>query len=113
MKISVDGVDIFELSEVQLKIMQNNISSEAECPIYGKGFECDLKRRLRYILMHKYEQCFKELKSEWEPKLKEAGIKSIPLDDEEFAALVFAQPNYKSRDDRDADAKRSVVERSL
>ena len=60
----------------------------------------DMKRRLKYILMHKYEECFKRLKSEWEPKLIENGIKMIPTDPNELAELIFSQENYKDRSSR-------------
>ena len=53
--------------------------------------------------MHKYEQCFKKLKAEWDVKLVENGIKSIPTDPDEYATLVFEQPNYKDRATRDAE----------
>lgn len=93
MKISVDNKEIFSLSETQKKVIMNDISSEI--------FEEDMHRRLCYILTHKYEQCFKRLKEEWEPKLKANGLRSIPTDEEEFAKLVFSQANYKDRKIRD------------
>lgn len=102
MKISVDGKELFTLSETQKKVIQNDIDSSI--------FEEDMKRRLQYILTHKYEQCYKRLKEEWEPKLKANGVKAIPLDDQDFAELVFQQPQYKNRSQREAvalqDAKR-------
>ncbi len=93
MKISVDDQECFTLSETQKKVIQNDIHSEI--------FEDDMKRRLHYILTHKYEQCFKRLKAEWEPKIAASGAKSIPLDPEEFAEVVFAHPEYKNRSQRD------------
>jgi hypothetical protein len=96
MKISVNNVDLFELSEIQKQVIKNDIHEEI--------FEEDMKRRLFYILNHKYEQCFKRLKTEWEPKLAENGVRSIPTDKDELAALIFSQPNYKSRSQRQADS---------
>lgn len=93
MKISVDDVELFSLTDIQQKVIQNDIQSEI--------FDADMKRRLHYILMHKYEQCFMRLKQEWEPKLIAEGAKSLPTDQEEFAKLVFARPDYKNRSDRD------------
>lgn len=92
MKISVDGVDVFTLSETQKKVIQNEIESEI--------FDVDMKRRLHYILMHKYEKCFERLKSEWEPKLRAAGVAMIPTDRDAYAQLVFSQPEYKSKSQR-------------
>ena len=94
MKISIDGKELFALSETQKNVIKNDIQSEV--------FEEDMARRLQYILTHKYERCFERLQKEWLPKLKKAGIASIPLDEEEFARLVLSQPDYKSRSQRDA-----------
>lgn len=95
MKISVDDKELLTLSETKKKVIMNDIPSEI--------FDEDMKRRIQYILMHKYEQCFKRLKDEWEPRLKATGIKSFPSDEDEFAQLVFSQSNYKSRSQRDND----------
>lgn len=96
MKISVDGVVIFELSETQKNVIQNDICCNA--------FDNDINARLQYILAHKYEQCFKRLKAEWEPKLAINGVKAIPIDEADFAQLVFKQPNYKNRTQRDLES---------
>lgn len=93
MKISVDDQEVFTLTETQKKVIQNDIKADI--------FDADMKRRLQYILMHKYEECFKRLKSEWEVKLKSLGVESIPLDEEAFAILVFSRPEYKDRQSRD------------
>lgn len=93
MKISVDDKELFTLSETQKKVIMNDIHSDF--------FDEDMKRRLKYILMHKYEECFKRLKSEWEQKLKDLGVNSIPLDDSAFAELVFSRPEYMDRKARD------------
>lgn len=95
MKIAIDGVELFELNETQKKVIKNEIHADV--------FEEDMKRRIHYILMHKYENCFKRLKEEWEPKLIAAGYKSIPTNKDEFAELVFKQPGYKCRKIRDEE----------
>jgi len=94
MKISVDDKELFTLTETQKKVIQNDIHLDI--------FEEDMKRRLQYILMHKHERCMERLKKEWEPKLKSLGVKSFPADDEAFAELVFSQPSYKSRSQRES-----------
>ncbi len=96
MKISVDGQDLFELSEIQKKVICNDIHEEI--------FDEDMKRRLLYILMDKYENCFKRLKAEWDVKLAEAGLKSLPIDKDEYASLVFEQKSYQCRKTRDSAA---------
>lgn len=98
MKISVDDQELFRLSETQKKVIKNDISEEI--------FDEDMKRRLQYILTHKYERCFERLKKEWEPKLKASGIKMIPTDNDEFAQLVFSHESYKNRSQREADVQK-------
>lgn len=97
MKISVNDVELYTLSDTQKKVLEDEIATEM--------LDQDLKRRLQWVLTHKYEQTFEALKFEWIPKLEANGIESIPLDDDAFASLVFAQPNYKNRSTRDAEAQ--------
>lgn len=93
MKISVDDKELFTLTETQKKVIHDEISVDI--------FEEDMKRRIHYILMHKYERCFDALKMQWMSKLKDR-YKSIPTDDEALAKLIFSQPDYKCRKMRDA-----------
>ncbi len=97
MKISVNDQELFSLSETQKKVIRNDIHEDI--------FEDDMKRRLQYILTHKYERCFERLKKEWEPKLKEKGIAMIPTDETAFAELVFAQSEYKNRSQREKNVQ--------
>ena len=95
MKISVDNQEIFTLSETQKKVIQNEIPSEI--------FEEDMKRRLQWILVdEKYQRCMERLRKEWEPKLKADGVAMLPTDNDAFAQMVFAHPQYKNRSQRDA-----------
>ena len=94
MKISVDGKDLFELTDIQKQVIQNDIPTDI--------FYDDMCRRLQYILMHKYERCFARLKAEWDQKLIANGVKSMPTDPDEYAKLVFSQPNYQDRKQRDS-----------
>ncbi len=99
MKISVDNDELFTLSETQKKVIQNDIPSEI--------FVEDMKRRLQWVLTHKYERCFERFKKEWEPKLKERGIEMIPTNEEKFAQLVFSQDDYKDRSSREKEAEKA------
>jgi len=101
MKISVDGKELFTLTEVQKKVIKNEVLADI--------FEEDMKRRLHYIIMHKYEQCFKRLKAEWDSKLEKAGVESIPTNKDAYAELVFARPEYKDRAARDKLAAKKEV----
>lgn len=95
MKISVDDLELFTLNETQKKVIQNDIHSDI--------FDEDMKRRLKYIITHKYERCFERLKKEWDSKLAASGVKMIPTDCDEYAELVFSQPDYKNRSQREKE----------
>lgn len=92
MKVKVDDVEILDISEIKKKVIANDIPSE--------DLDSDLKRRLCWVLTHKYERCMERLKNEWIPKLRAKGHASIPLDDDELAAMIFADPDYKDRSKR-------------
>lgn len=95
MKIQVNNETVFELNETQKKVIKNEIL-ESE-------FDEDMKRRARYIIEHKYQRCLERLKREWEPKLVERGVRSLPTSSDEFALLVFSQPDYKDRTARELE----------
>lgn len=104
MKISVtdksgNSQELFALSEIQCKVICNDIHEDE--------FDADMKRRLQYILIHKYEQCFKRLKAEWEPKLAQR-MDSMPTDADKLAELIFSQEDYKCRKQREEAAKQGV-----
>lgn len=96
MKVQVDGKLILELNDTQKRVIQDEIPKEI--------FQSDMERRIHYILTHKYEQCFKKLKEEWEPKLSKR-VPSVPTDPDKLAELIFSQPDYKSRSQREEDLK--------
>lgn len=97
MKIKVNDQEVFELSEVQKKVICNDIHQDI--------FDDDMKRRLQYILTHKYERCLERLKTEWMPKLKDR-CDAVPTNDDLFAQLVFSQPDYKCRKTRQDESKK-------
>ena len=93
MKISVNNKELFSLSDIQKRVICNDIHADI--------LDADLERRLQWVLMHKYEQCMKRLRDEWMPKLKDR-VESVPTSDDAFASLVFSQPDYKDRKSREA-----------
>lgn len=97
MKVMINDEVLFELSDLKKRVICNDILSEV--------IEDDLKRRIAYIIGHKYERCMDRLKKEWVPKLKAAGVESIPLNDDAFARMVFARPDYKDRSTREKEAR--------
>lgn len=96
MEIKVDDVVLFELSEIQKKVICDSVNEDI--------FDEDMKRRLQYILMHKYEECMNNLLRKWRPVLVGEGALSISTDNDEFAQLIFDRPDYKSRKQRDEEA---------
>lgn len=95
MKISINDQELFTLSEVQKQVIKNDINADV--------FDEDMKRRLQYILCHKYERCFTRLKAEWDKKLAENGVDMIPSNPDRYAELVFSQPNYKCKKTRECE----------
>jgi hypothetical protein len=101
MKISVNDVELYTISETDLNILKNHIPSSL--------IEADIKRRLEWIYDEIYKTAFKELKDTWEPILAQR-VTSIPTDRDAFAQLVFAQEDYKDRAARDLEAQQPVGE---
>lgn len=93
MKITVDGQQVLELTETQKKVIKNDINEDL--------FNEDMKRRVKWVLEHKYERCYERLRKEWEPKLIAKGAASLPTDKDAFAQLVFSQPEYQDRKQRE------------
>jgi hypothetical protein len=101
MKISVDDTELFVLSDMRKKVLAHAISSET--------IESDLKRRLQWVLMHKYEHTLEILKKEWVPKLVARGLKAIPANNDELCSLIFAEEDYTDRAAKDKYAKDKVL----
>lgn len=97
MKVLVDGKEVLNLTETQKKVIKYKISEDI--------FQEDMERRVAYILQHKYERCFEDLKKDWDKVLPDLGVKSIPTDKDAYAELVFARPEYMDRKARDLEDK--------
>lgn len=96
MKVHCDGKEILSLTETQKKVIKNDIPDEI--------FQEDMERRLHYILTHKYERCFERLKNEWMPKLQ-GRVDAVPTNPDALAELIFSQPEYKSRSQKDSESR--------
>lgn len=105
MKVSINDVELFNISDIKKQVICNDIPAEV--------LEEDLQRRIGWVMAHKYERCMERLKKEWMPKLKAAGVENIPLDDDVFAAMVFARPEYKDRSARELEANPQFAEQAL
>lgn len=86
MKISVDDQELFSLSETQKAVIKSEIPHDE--------FDSDMKRRIQWVLTHKYERCLERLKKEWEPALKERYA-MVPSGDDAIAQLICSQFDYK------------------
>ena len=93
MKVLIDNEVLFEINETQKKVFEDAIFTEEIDEV--------LKGLIKWVVSHNYDEIFKRFKAEWEPKLEASGLKMIPTDKEEFAKLVFTQPDYKSRSQRE------------
>lgn len=100
MKISVNNRELFEVSEMQKKVLCDYMCSDI--------LENDLNRRLKWVLMHLYQEAFKQFKVRGDKILEQNNVKSVPLDKDEYTALVIAQPNYKDRKARDLEMEQGV-----
>ena len=90
--VCIDDQEAFRVSPLHKRMIK--FSGEQDPDEY-------LMARMKWILPHKYERCLERLRLEWEPRLAKQN-KAIPLDDDEFAELVFSQPDYMDRSARDA-----------
>lgn len=92
MEIKINEEVVLKLSDTQVKILKHDIAEEI--------FYQDIARRVQFIIMEKYKRSLQRIKQEWEPRLKESGRKSIPLDDEKFCELVFSSKEYADKQTR-------------
>lgn len=87
MKVSVNDQELFTLTEIQKKVIQNDIPEEI--------FDEDMKRRL-FLPLDKYQRCLERLKREWMPILS-GRFDTLPTNNDELCNLIFSQPDYKNR----------------
>lgn len=97
MRIDVNGVELFTITPEQKKVIEYEVSSDV--------FEADIKRRLFWVINECYKVAIQQMKNEWIPVLKAEETPSIPLDDQAFADLIMARPDYKDAKARQASAQ--------
>ncbi len=81
MKISLNNEELFTLSDIQKKVIQNDIPLDI--------FEEDMKRRLKYMIEHPCNRFIEQNGKAAREYLKSKSIESVPTDKMEFASLVF------------------------
>lgn len=94
MKVYLNESEILSLSEIQREVLCYALPRDI--------VEADIQRRIQWVVEHKYHEVFKDMKEEWEPKLKER-YESLPTSDALLAQLIISQPDYKCRQQRDAE----------
>jgi hypothetical protein len=95
MRVTVDDVDLYTMSDIQKKVIQNDISADK--------FENVMMGQIQGILKNQYALSFKNLKQKWDPILA-TRMASVPTDPDAYAQLVFSQADYLDRKARDAAA---------
>ena len=95
MKIKFNDAIILDISETMKKVILHDIQEN--------DLTEHLVHRIQHSVMHKYEACFERLKSEWDKKLADRGIDMIPTNRDKYAELVFSQPDYKGRTEREKE----------
>ena len=93
MKVSIDDVELFTISDTQRKIICDYLKEEI--------FEEDMKRRIKWIVDEITKNAFDQLKNRWMPVLEQEHD-SIPTNKEALAELIFARSDYLNRSQRQA-----------
>jgi hypothetical protein len=96
---------IFKVDDEQVLELTDSMQNVLKYYMLSETFDDEMKRMAFWCIKDKYENSFKKFKAEWEPKLIADGATSIPVDEAEFAALVFAREDYKDRSTREAEAE--------
>src|SRR5690348_2094364 len=96
MKIIIDSKKIIEFTDLEIQIICDLINRNEFFEVICKTLEDAAQQ---FVLSG-----LKNLKYSWEEKLKDRGI-NIPEDQIEFVKLVFSQPDYLDRLDREVEAE--------
>lgn len=92
MKISINDEELILITDLEKRVFAHEMLTDVDE---------ELKSRLRWAIMHKFINVFERFKKEWDVKLAQRGVAMIPTDRETYAQLVFSQPDYKSRAQRE------------
>lgn len=93
MKFYVDDDLVFELSNTQKKVIMNDINSDE--------FLDDMKRRIKWVIQHKLENCQERLHKEWLPVLSKI-MDSVPTNKDVLSELIFLQDTYADKKHRNS-----------
>ena len=91
MKISVDSIDILEVSESNKNVLLNDLA--------------DINEWIVNAITGKIENCYERFKKYWIPILmNDPNVTNIPANRDDFISMVMARSDYKNRAQRDAEA---------
>ena len=99
MRLQINDSQVFEINETKENVIKSFINEDI--------FLEDMRRRVSWILQHKYEQCFKRFYDYWSQKLISEGTTTLPTDPDDFAQLIFLREDYKSR--KELDLEESLI----
>src|SRR5437868_2535160 len=103
MKVYLDNEALMEIDEVTLTLLGHDLIDPVE----------EIKRRLKWVIEHKCDQCYERMEKEWMPKLRaDPTIESIPKSKRDLIKLITKHRDYKSRLEREAiqDPKSEAVQ---
>jgi len=86
-------------------LMHSTMEKELEEQEYKEYLFDIFKKRMKYILAHKSECCYKRLRKHWCNKLEAEGVKEMTLDVEKFCNQIFSRNDYKNRSEREEDRR--------
>lgn len=88
MKLKLDEEILMDIEVWMISLMAYDLIDPLE----------DIKRRLKYIIQYKCDQCFNRLEQDWMPVLREdPTVEHIPKSKRDFVNLVISRADYKNR----------------
>jgi hypothetical protein len=102
MKVILDGILLFEITETEKKLFEYYIKAD--------DFREEISRRLRWVFDENIKDISQRMRSEWDKKLEENGATALPIKLDDYVSLVTSQPNYKDRSARQAEEDAEIAE---
>ena len=95
MQVKLDDEVIFEIDDMMISLLEHEIINPVE----------DIKRRLRWIIEHKCDQCYARMEEEYKSILiNDPDILHFPKSKREMAKLIVSHKDYKNRAQREKEA---------
>ncbi len=98
MLVKLDNEVLFEIDDRMIKLLAHDLVNPIE----------EIKRRLKWVIEHKCDQCFLRMSQEWttpdekgESKLSKSGIDAVPTSRRGLVDLIVSHPHYKNRSARE------------